>query len=218
MQRCLERDEQAARTLQRDFLEPVLGVLVTRGAPIGEAEDTVNQLWAESIVRPDGRPGRLSHYNGECLLTTFLNTIAFNMWLTERRKQARRSAIEASPDGPGRESGAAGTATEESPADRLDAPLIELLSEAINAGSRCCSPEGFVVLQLIRFDGLRGFEVARMFNRDPSWATRTREAAQEQWRAGTEAFLREREPLLNLRWEDVIAMCSVATPASLGVA
>jgi hypothetical protein len=43
-----------------------------------------------------------------------------------------------------------------------------------------------------------------------------RQRAEEEWRAGIEEYLLEREPLLSLRWEDFIDMCSVATPDSLG--
>jgi DNA-directed RNA polymerase specialized sigma24 family protein len=192
-------------------------VLVKRGVPVGEAEDTVNQLWAESVAREEGKPGRLAGYNGECLLATYLNTVAFNLWLTERRKRVRQAAILAGPAGPGPESGAAGTAPDDDRANRADAPLITLLREAIDAGARRCSPESFVVLQLIRFDGLLGREVATMFGCDESWVTRMRQRGEEQWRAGIEEFLHEREPLLTLRWEDFIDLCSVAAPSSLGV-
>lgn len=216
-QRCLDGDEEAARTLLRDYRDVVLGVLVNRGVPVSEADDVVNQLWAESVVREEGRAGRLAGYNGECLLATFLNTVAFNMWLTERRKRIRQAGILARPDGPGPESGAAGTAPHHDGPGRADAPLLALLCEAIDAGARRCTPECFVVLQLARFDGLRGRELASMFGCDESWVTRMRQRAEQEWRAGSEAFLREREPLLTLRWEDLIEMCSVAAPSSLGM-
>lgn len=216
-QRCLDGDEEAACTLLREYRDVVLGVLVNRGVPIGEAEDTVNQLWAEAVVRGEGKAGRLAGYNGECLLATFLNTVAFNLWLTERRKRTRQAGILARPDGPGPESGAAGTSAHDDGPGRADAPLLELLRDAIDAGARRCSPESFVVLQLVRFDGLRGREVATMFGCDESWVTRMRQRAEKEWRTGSEEYLREREPLLTLRWEDLIEMCSVAAPSSLGV-
>jgi DNA-directed RNA polymerase specialized sigma24 family protein len=216
-QRCLDGDEEAARTLLREYRDVVLGVLVNRGVPASEAHDTVNQLWAESVAREEGRAGRLAGYNGECLLATYLNTVAFNLWLTERRKRLRQAAILASPAGPGPESGAVGTAPDDERGDRADAPLIALLREAIDAGARCCAPENFVVLQLVRLDGLLGREVAKMFDCNESSVTRMRQRGEAEWRKGIEDFLLEREPLLKLRWEDFIDMCSAATPASLGV-
>jgi DNA-directed RNA polymerase specialized sigma24 family protein len=216
-QRVLDGDEEAAQTLLRDYRDVVIGVLVKKGVPVGDAADTVGQLWSESVSRGGGRPGRLAGYNGECLLATYLNTVAFNMWLTEYRKRQRQGEILASPAGPGHESGAAGTAPDEERSDRADAPLIALLRKAIDMGARRCAPEDYVVLQLTRFDGLRGREVAAMFGCDESWVTRMRQRGEEAWRAGIEEYLHDHEPDLKLRWQDFIDMCSVAAPASLGV-
>lgn len=216
-QRCLDGDEQAARALVRDYRLPIIGLLIKRGVSESEALDTVNQLWAECINREDGKPGRLAAYTGECLLATYLNTVVFNMWFTARQKRLRRDRILASSMLSGPEREAAGMAFEEGEAEGdADAPLISLLREAIDAGARKCSAESFVVLQLTRFDGLIGEEVARMFGRRQGWVTRMRQRGEREWRAGIMAFLKEREPLLNLRWKDFIAMCSVATPSSLG--
>ncbi len=216
-QRCLDGDEEAARTLLREYRDVIVGVLAKRGVPISEAEDTVNQLWAESIAREEGKPGRLAGYNGECLLATYLNTVAFNLWLTERRKRTRQAAILASPDGPGPESGAIGTHSEGSNDSAPDAPLIALLRESIEAGARRCSAEQFVVLQLVHFDRLLGRELATMFGCDESWISRIAKKAEKEWHDGIVGYLREREPFLNLRWEDFVEMCSVAAPSCLGV-
>ena len=215
-QRCLDGDEAAARTLLRDYRDVIVGVLAKRGVPIAEAEDTVNQLWSECVAREEGKPGRLAGYNGECLLATYLNTVAFNLWLTERRKRVRQAAILASPAGPGPESGAAGTAPD-GRSNTVDAPLIGLLREAIEAGARRCSAEHFVVLQLVHFDRLLGRELATMFDCDESWISRMAKRAEKEWRAGILDYLHEREPLLVLRWEDFLEMCSVAAPSCLGI-
>jgi DNA-directed RNA polymerase specialized sigma24 family protein len=201
----------------RDYRDVILGVLVKRGAPISEAEDTLNQLWSECVAREEGKPGRLAGYNGECLLATYLNTVAFNLWLTERRKRNRQAAILASPVGPGPESGVAGTASDGERTGAPDAPLISLLREAIEAGAQRCSAEQFVVLQLIHFDGLLGRELATMFGCDESWISRLRNRAEKEWRAGILDYLHAREPLLELQWEDFIEMCSSAAPSCLGV-
>jgi DNA-directed RNA polymerase specialized sigma24 family protein len=217
VQRCLDGDEDAARALLRDYRDVIVGVLVKRGAPIAEAEDTVNQLWSECLARENDKPGRLAGYNGECMLATYLNTVAFNLWLTDRRKRLRQAAILASPAGPGPESGAAGTASDCGRSSPADAPLITLLREAIEAGARHCSAEHFVVLQLVHFDRLLGRELATMFGCDESWISRMAKRAEKEWRAGILDYLSEREPLLVLRWEDFIEMCAVAAPSCLGI-
>lgn len=188
-----------------------------RGVPLSEADDTINQLWAECIAREEGKPGRLAGYNGECLLTTYLNTVAFNLWLTERRKRTRQAAILASPDGPGPESGAIGTSSDGTDANAADAPLITLLRDAIEAGARRCTAEQFVVLQLVHFDRLLGRELAAMFGCDESWISRIAKKAEKEWHDGIVEHLHEREPGLTLRWDDFVEMCAVAAPSCLGV-
>lgn len=218
VQHCLGGDENSARLLLREYHEQLVSVAVARGLPPAEAEDTVNQLWAEAVHREGGRPGRLAGYNGTCLLSTYLNTVVFNLWMTEHRKRERHAAILTGPNQPGPESGAAGTGASRDGFSAGDAPLIALLNSAIEAGARRCSPEQFVLIQLYHFDRLRGSELASMFDCDQSWVSRVRTRGEEVWREGIEEYLREHEPMLTLRWEDFLELCSVAAPHCLGVA
>lgn len=217
VQRCLEGDEGAVRTLLREYRGPTCGGLIARGASPSEADDAVGQLWAEAIHRPGDRPGRLAGYNGECQLSTYLNTVVFNIWFTEYRKRKRHAIIHASEASPGPESGAAGSAPVGDPAEVADPELFALLTAALDQGARRCSPEQFVVVQLSRFDGLLGAELGTMFGRSESWVSRTRAEGEAAWRAGVEAYLQEREPLLKLRWADFVELCSVAAPNCLGL-
>lgn len=216
-QACLDGDEMAVRTLINEYRGVILGVLVKRGAPIAEAEETVGLLWSECISRSEGRPGRLEGYNGECKLATYLNTVAFNMWLTERRKRRRQQEILEGPDAPGPASGAAGTSSGDGDSGDIDAPLIELLRAAIEAGAQRCSAEHFVVLQLTHADELLGRELARIFGCGEPWISRMVKRAEAEWRQGILDYVKERDPMLVVQWEDFVELCSASAPACFGL-
>ena len=212
-QRCLEGDETTVRAFMHDFRGPTLGMLVQRGASMSEAEEIVDGLWSECLVRDGGRDGLLKHYNGECKLQTWLNTVACNELLTMWRKKKVRVKAHTGPlapdipgpTTPGRESGSA------------DAPLIALLRAAIEHGFAQCSAEHFVILQLLHADRLRLREIAIMFGCGEPWMSKTAKRAEAQMRETILAYVREQDSLAELQWDDFLELCSVSAPSCFGL-
>ena len=55
VQTCLEGDGVALEKLKADYLNPLRGVLINRGAYVTEADDMVRGLWADCIMGRNDR-------------------------------------------------------------------------------------------------------------------------------------------------------------------
>lgn len=212
-QRCLDRDEAALRRLMGRFGEPTVACLVRRGATRSEGEEQVGELWAECVERASGLPGRLLHYDGNCALQTWLNTVAFHRWYNARRTQQRRDRIlgtvaPGSEEDPGEVDAAAET-------PESDAPLIAMMREALEEAFAQCPAEDFVILQLMHCDRLRLHELALMFEcHEGSMSKRVRRA-EKKIAAAVLGNISARDPGVVLTWDDFLELCRTATPECL---
>ena len=209
-QKCLEGDAAAIEELQRDFGPIIAAYLVHRGASARQAHDITDALWADCLAtRASFRP-RLATYNGQAPLQIWLKTVALNQLIKLHGQEKRRLEISIDHQ--------VGQAPHP-PAPELatEAPLLVLMRSALEAAFQKCAAEDFVLLQLAHTDGLRHEELARMFECVPSTISRRLVLAQEEIAAETIRFIRQADPLVELKWEDFVELCRVASPACFGV-
>ena len=211
VEKCIEHDESALAQLRSNYGGPVAAYLGKAGATGAEARETADSLWADLLLpRPDGTV-RLQRYDGSCALLTWLNTVAFNALLTRKRIDGRREKRFLSRDAGGH----AEAADEEN--EPVEFPLLALLREAVEFAFAECPAEDFVLLQLEHCDQLERGELARMFGCSKATVSRMLSSARTGVSEATMNFLRQRDPWLELKWEDFLELCRTATPACFGV-
>ncbi len=217
---CMEGDVAALAELRTLASGTAIAYLVNAGAEPAEGKDLVERLWADLLAVPVEGRSRMAHYNGRCAFQTWFNTVALNKLITKKRKQARwqkliPARIDGGPDG--EVTLPPGTMADPLSDEADSAALIELMRDALDHAFRTCDPEDFVLLQLSHCDELLGRELAVMFGCHPSGITRRLEKAQKHISAETIWKIRQRDPWLELRWEDFLELCRTATPASFGL-
>ena len=226
-QECLEGKSSALAYLQETYREPLLAFLQRSGALPHEAGEIVTELWSDCIAPQAGRTPKLARYNGACLLRTFLNTITLNTLVTRRRKERRwhellsvqvaEAGATADPAAPDAETEAPDSEAKVEGAEPVEAPLLEIMREAIQAAFMACPAEDFVLLQLAQMDGLYVKELARMFGRGDGSINRDVHRAGEEIAEATLQYVKATDPWLELKWEDFLELCRTASPACFGV-
>ena len=210
VEKCVENDEAAIALLQSAFGPRIIAFLLGAGASSAEAQETVKSLWADCLTPNKAGNVRLMRYNGECALQTFLNRVALNSLLTRKRTDTRREKrFPASENGDLPDAPAGDLQTE--------APLLELMRDAIQFAFEQCRAEEFVLLQLEYCDQLEREELARMFDCSKATVSRMLSDARVSIAETTTNFLRQRDPWLELKWEDFLELCREASPAYLGL-
>lgn len=210
VERCLENDPAALARLQESHRGPVTAYLLTKGAGGVEAEETVTMLWGDLLTPASTGRTPLSRYNGKCALLTYLNLVALSRLYSRKRVAGRyerrfpsSDAMEfAEPSG------------EHAPDDRA---LIDVIRGAVEFAFQGCDAEDFVLVQLQYYDDLGRDDLARMFRCSESTIHRKLESARAAVRKSALDYVRERDPWLELRWEDFIELCQTTTLTCLGV-
>jgi RNA polymerase sigma factor (sigma-70 family) len=215
---CLDGELDAIARLQREFAGSVTAYLISKGAHSGEASEVVGSLWADLLVPSEIRGPRLARYDGSCALKTWLNTVALNKLLTRKRTERRwqtliPARIGADSDESGGEDEGWGATSDET----FEAPLIEIMRIAIETAFSSCKPEDFVLLQLRHCDGLKGAELAVMFGCHETAISRRIQSAEDGIAAATLRQVHEKDPWLELKWEDFMELCRSASPSCFGL-
>ena len=213
-QKCLEGDPTAIAELQGTFGPIVASYLVHRGASAKQANDITDGLWADCLVTRASLRPRLATYNGQAPLQAWLKTMALNELIRLHALEKRR--LEISIDEQIAQTPPTG-GMPPAPDLATEAPLIVLMRTALEAAFQKCSAEDFVLLQLAHSDGLRTDELARMFQCSAATISRRLAAGQEGIQVETLRHIRLIDPLIDLKWEDFIELCRVASPACFGV-
>ncbi len=219
-ERCLEGEYDSIRVLQTEYGPKVVAFLMRSGADLSEAEEVVDQLWADLLAAsPDERP-KLARYDGSCRLGTWLNTVAMNRLLTIRRSQKRRenhiSTSLDTPSGDKEDDQTLGSLISAPEAESADAPLISLLRGAIQTAFAECPAETFVLLQLAHSDGLLLRELGQIWGCNPSTISRRLEQAAAEIAQSVQAYIRAADPMLHLTWSDFTQICRTTSLGALG--
>ena len=204
VERCLQNDAAALAELQRENRGPVAAFLSAKGASHLEAQETVDLLWGDLVTPTATGRSPLGRYNGQCSILTYVSIVALNKLYDrkkvggrhDRRFPSRESVEFAEPAGESR---------------LKDYPLIELIRAAVEFGFQQCDAEDFVIVHLQYYDGLERDDLMRMFRCSESTIYRKLEAARETLRKSALSYIRERDPWLELRWEDFLELCQTTT-------
>lgn len=217
-QRCLDGEPEALAWLRHHLQSVVVSDLIRSGAEVAEAGDLCEWLLAD-LIMPEGKhPPRLLRYAGTSALGTWLHAVALNRLIDKKRAMQRHQQTPLQP-------------LDEESADEIEpawmkdpraelareAPLLELMRDAIEAAFRNCDPEDFVLLQLSHCNRLMGRELAKIFGCHPAQISRRLLAAEKEIASTTLRHIRQSDPWLELRWEDFTDLCRTATPACFGL-
>jgi RNA polymerase sigma-70 factor, ECF subfamily len=151
--RCLARDEDALRILERDYIQRVDGALAALRLSPAERDDVRQKLWIRLLV---GDAPRLRLYAGQGSLRGFIRAVAVRLALDERSPTGRRlfegdDALLDLPD----------------PAAGPDSALAKRVSRAqfraaFQIALAALTPTERTVLRQIYVDGLSTEAVARL--------------------------------------------------------
>lgn len=219
-QLCIEGDVSAISRMQ-ETLGPTLRAYLIKATGLKhESEEIVDGLWADILTPGENRGPRLLRYNGTCALATWLRVVALNLFLTRQRSEKRWRDLAPALLNPAEEGeGEAGDpAWLSDPAVQRpgEEPLIQLMRESLEKALAECDPEDFVLLLLSHYDGLKGFELAKMFGCHPSAISRRLKDAGEAIAEATVAHIRATDSKLDLRREDFMELYRTASPSWLG--
>jgi RNA polymerase sigma-70 factor (ECF subfamily) len=214
-QNCLEGDESAIYELQNRYRPVTEAYLRRAGATEEEVGEVTGGIWSDCLAaRPGSRP-RLANYNGHAALHTWLRPLVLNRLMIARHRRTQWEKLHPGEE----EAGVLGAAVPapRGAGDSAEMPLLDLMREALQAAFMACPAEDFVLLQLAHADGLRGAELARMFGCSMPTISRHLERAGENVAAATLAYIRRADPWLELKWEDFVELCRVASPVCFGM-
>ncbi len=205
IQKCQEGDTEALGWLRNKLHPALVGILVARGASATETEDLLADLWGDCVARSDDRPSLLEKFSGKCPLRNWLATVATRRWIDWKRKSVnRREAASHRADDPDedifeRMPAAASSATE--------GGLIDLLRDSLQAAFDQCSAADLLMLRLVYLQRLSQREVCRMWGWNEAKVSRRLSDAMERIEIETLRRLRQKDPWLQLTWEDFVDMC-----------
>ena len=205
VQQCQQGDPGAVAELRERHHHSLENILVARGASPGEAEEVLAEIWAKCVPGGEENPSLLEKFSGNCRLLSWLARVVTNRWLDRKRQEKFRGEPPITPD--------VGSRTEffyrvpATPQDEPDGAIVALLRDSLRAAFALCTPEALVLLRLVYLHDVSQREVMRMLGWSESKVSRTLSRAMDDIRTATLQQLKQREPLLNLTWQDFQDLC-----------
>ena len=211
-ERCLAGDSAAIADLRRNRLDLVHSYIVRAGASASESLGIIEALFADCLVSAsDARPV-LASFLGQCPLQPWLCRVALNRFLALKRASQRDRERFGTAPGDAQLANLPDTG-----GDLNDEPALGLVRDAIIHAFMECEPEQFVILQLLHSDELTEAEIARMFGCAISTVSRQADRARETIRRVMIEHVRASDPLLELTFDDLLAICRTVLPDCFGV-
>jgi DNA-directed RNA polymerase specialized sigma24 family protein len=212
-ERCLAGNEAAIEELRELCQNWMRSYLVRSGAKGDESGILIETLFTDCVaVTKDGGHPLLATYLGQCPLRAWLARVALNRLISFKRTQQREQQRFGTALG---DRDIADLADDRS--ELTEEPVLQLIRDAITCGFKECEPESLVMLQLLHAGGLHPDEIAPMFGCVSTTVTRSAERASATIRATIVAHLRERDPWLELTFDDLLSICRTVLPDCLGV-
>lgn len=210
-QDLLDGDKAAWSRFDRELKPAMLSKLAITGATDADAQEVVGivteKLWAQR---------KLEAYTGSGPLAGFVRTMAANAWLEYLRKHRRMVPV-------------TNLTREDSDADPLDTlskderpapqetPLAQLLRDALLHALARTDAEALLVMRLSLLQDVKQRDLCTLWGGcHEGTISRKKTEAMEQIRDATLAYLAEREPALNISWQDLLEACGEGAEAILG--
>lgn len=201
----LDGDNAAAEQMQALYNQRLLGLLISRGASNTEASDLLGDLWGELTVGKEDREALLSKYHGKCSLYTWLATVATHRLVDLKRRQRFQGNLPNVQDHADQ-----GSDFDQLPARAVqysESALTRLMRDALRQALAECSPDAYLLLQLVYIHGIMQREAARMFGWHESKVSRMLDQAMSDISTRTLRQLRLSDPWLEVGWEDFLQLC-----------
>ncbi len=202
---CRQGDPAALADLRGQHHPSLMNILRARGASPVETEELLADLWGDCVPANDDHPGLLDKFSGKCSLQAWLATVVTRRWIDLKRKQTRRGENSlSSHDDEGN-----------NPLERLpaasslhrDDALVDLLHQSLHAAFATCPPADLLMLRLVYHHGVSQRELMRMWGWSESKVSRQLSHAMEQIEQATLANLKQKDPWLDLTWQDFVDLC-----------
>jgi DNA-directed RNA polymerase specialized sigma24 family protein len=189
-QDLLEGDKLAWQRFEDELKPAIARKLAGLGATDADADEVLGivmeKLWAQK---------KLTAYTGSGPLSGFLRTMAANAWLEYLRKHRRMVPATNLTDDEG----------EEDPMDRLIYSLTQVDAEAL------------LIMRLSLLQDVKQRDLCLLWGGcHEGTISRKKQEALEQIRDETLAYLKEREPTLQISWQDLLEACGEGADAILG--
>lgn len=210
-QDLLEGDKLAWQRFEDELKPAIARKLAGLGATDADADEVLGivmeKLWAQK---------KLTAYTGSGPLSGFLRTMAANAWLEYLRKHRRMVPATNLTD----------DESEEDPMDRLardeavapqETPLAELLRDALIYSLTQVDAEALLIMRLSLLQEVKQRDLCLLWGGcHEGTISRKKQEALEQIRDETLAYLKEREPTLQISWQDLLEACGEGADAILG--
>lgn len=212
-QDLLDGSDEAWKTFQREVQPGVMQKLRALGASPADADEVlgllIDKLWTQR---------KLTAYSGRGPLTGFIKAAAANTWLEYLRKHRRMVTATTLQGGTEVEGESTFEAiTPATPASESEVPLALLLKDALLYALRRTDAEALLILRLSILQGIKQRELCSVWGGcHEGTISHKKQLAMEQIRDLTMQAIREREPNLQITWQDLIEACGEGVEAILG--
>jgi RNA polymerase sigma factor (sigma-70 family) len=214
-QDLLDGDAQAWLRFDAELKPAILSRLRHQGATNADADEVVGlvmeKLWAGK---------KLAAYTGSGPLQGFVRTMASNVWLEYLRKHRRM--IPASSFNRTDDDSQGGTdildrLAETEAANTQETPLAELLRDALLHALAQVDAEALLIMRLSLLQDIKQRDLCAVWGGcHEGTISRKKQEALEAIRDQTLAYLAEREPTLQITWQDLLEACGEGAEAILG--
>lgn len=205
VQTCLEGDRVALERLKANYLDPLRGVLLNRGAYQTEADDMVRGLWADCVMGRNDRGPLLERFNGRSSLRSWLTTVATHALVDQlRRRKFRKDLVPRNEDEGVEEVLEVLTAFIDNPAE---SDLTRLLLVGLKSGFEACPAEELLMIRLVFFHNFSQRDLCRLWEWTEPRVSRHLQSAYETIRDRTLACIMVTDPALKLSLEDFVELC-----------
>lgn len=198
---CLDGEEEAWRKFEVSHRQPLVSLLMSRGARAAEAEDIVAVLWMDLGGFGSSREPLLKRFLGTGPLKSWLSTVAMMRLIAIRRR--KRHVVDLHGEN------AFENLMDQTPADSsigFPQDLSEAMRSSVVRAWKKCPAELRVMLQLVHAESITQREISRLWGWHESKICRALESAMRRIRKDTLNELATHDPEAVLQWRDFLEL------------
>ncbi len=212
-QDLLAGDEAAWGRFHTECAPAITARLRGMGASAADADDVqglvIERLWTRQ---------KLASYSGNGPLMGFVQTTAANAWLEHLRKH-KREVHASTLAGDEEEGDAMDRLARDEDAPPQDAPLAGLLRAALTQAMGKADAEALLILRLSLLQDIKQRDLCDLWGGvHEGTISAKKKQVMRQIRDDTLAYVAEREPTLQITWQELLEACGEGAEAILGPA